>query len=181
VDHLYSLYDALVSINVPTDKARALIDAMERDMGTTLATKPDLQFLRQELRQDIPVLATKAEVSELRQEVGLLRHDMDSLTAGLRKDLDVPGAALRNGLEAQASALRQKFQAHSGAIRKDLDVQSAANGQDLNVLAASMRKDLDVLAASVRKDMELLINGHDRASWVDAGDCVRSAFLLPSG
>jgi uncharacterized small protein (DUF1192 family) len=148
VDHLYSLYDALVSINVPTDKARALIDAMERDMGTTLATKPDLQFLRQELRQDIPVLATEAEVSELRQEVGLLRHDMDSLTAGLRKDLDV---------------------------------QSAANGQDLNVLAASMRKDLDVLAASVRKDMELLINGHDRASWVDAGDCVRSAFLLPSG
>jgi hypothetical protein len=35
-------YDALVSINVPSDKARAVVDAMERDMGTTLATKQDL-------------------------------------------------------------------------------------------------------------------------------------------
>jgi len=49
VDFLYSLYDALVSINVPSDKARAVVDAMERDMSTTLATKQDLAFLRQEL------------------------------------------------------------------------------------------------------------------------------------
>ncbi len=41
MDYLYSLYDALLSINVPGDKARAVVDAMERDMGTTLATKPD--------------------------------------------------------------------------------------------------------------------------------------------
>jgi hypothetical protein len=44
VDYLYSLYDALVSINVPNDKARAVVDAMERDMATTIATKADLQF-----------------------------------------------------------------------------------------------------------------------------------------
>ena len=42
VDYLYSLYDALVSINVPNDKARAVVDAMERDMATTIATKADL-------------------------------------------------------------------------------------------------------------------------------------------
>ena len=46
MDHLYSLYDALVSINVPNDKARAVVDAMERDMTSTLATKSDLQLLR---------------------------------------------------------------------------------------------------------------------------------------
>lgn len=49
VDYLYSLYDALVSINVPADKARAVVDAMERDMGTTLATKVDLQLLRKDM------------------------------------------------------------------------------------------------------------------------------------
>ena len=49
MDYLYSLYDALVSINVPNDKARAVVDAMERDMGMTIATKSDLQLLRQEL------------------------------------------------------------------------------------------------------------------------------------
>ena len=59
MDYLYSLYDALVSINVPNDKARAVVDAMERDMGTTIATKTDLQMLRQEsalLRKDLEML-----------------------------------------------------------------------------------------------------------------------------
>jgi hypothetical protein len=65
VNYLYSLYDALVSINVPNDKARAVVDAMERDMGTTLATKADLQTLRQELeliRKDMQILGTSITV-----------------------------------------------------------------------------------------------------------------------
>ena len=49
MDYLYSLYHALVSIHVPNDKARAVVDAMERDMGTTIATKADLHILRQDL------------------------------------------------------------------------------------------------------------------------------------
>lgn len=62
VDFLYSLYDALVSINVPNDKARAVVDAMERDMGTTLATKADLQILRGELRQEITLVRKDLEI-----------------------------------------------------------------------------------------------------------------------
>jgi len=31
-----ALFDALVSISIPADKARAVVDAMERDMGATL-------------------------------------------------------------------------------------------------------------------------------------------------
>ena len=54
VDFLYSLYDALVSISVPNDKARAVVDAMERDMATTLATKQDLELLAS--KQDLQVL-----------------------------------------------------------------------------------------------------------------------------
>jgi hypothetical protein len=56
----YSLYDALVSISVPSDKARAVVDAMERDMGATLATKQDL-----ELRQELAGVR-----NELKQEIG---------------------------------------------------------------------------------------------------------------
>lgn len=67
MDFLYSLYDALVSINVPSDKARAVVDAMERDMGTTLATKADLQMLRQELIQEIVLV---------RKDMELLRSSM---------------------------------------------------------------------------------------------------------
>ena len=63
----------MVSINVPNDKARAVVDAMERDMGTTIATKADLQLLRQEM-------ATKADVAELRQECALIRKDLEILS-----------------------------------------------------------------------------------------------------
>jgi len=62
MDYLYSLYDALVSINVPNDKARAVVDAMERDMGTTLATKTDLQVLRQEFRQEMTLTRKDLEI-----------------------------------------------------------------------------------------------------------------------
>jgi hypothetical protein len=73
VDYLYSLYDALVSINVPNDKARAVVDAMERDMATTIATKADLQLLR----------------SELHQECALIRKDMEIMATTISTNIIV--------------------------------------------------------------------------------------------
>lgn len=72
MDYLYSLYDALVSINVPNDKARAVVDAMERDMATTIATKSDLQLLRQELRAVI-----NAKFGQLQTETALIRKELE--------------------------------------------------------------------------------------------------------
>jgi len=60
-----SLYDALVSIAVPGDKARAVVDAMERDMGATLATKTDLLLLKQEfdlIRKEMELLRSSMTV-----------------------------------------------------------------------------------------------------------------------
>jgi len=60
-----ALYDALVSIEVPADKARAVVDAMERDMGATLATKTDILLLKQEfnlIRKEIEVLRSSMTV-----------------------------------------------------------------------------------------------------------------------
>jgi hypothetical protein len=82
VDYLYSLYDALVSINVPNDKARAVVDTMERDMGTTIATKADLQLLRQELTS-----LMNSNAAELRQECALIRKDMEVVAANLSTTL----------------------------------------------------------------------------------------------
>ena len=61
-----SLYDALVSIAVPADKARAVADAMERDMGATLATKSLL------LRQELGQLEQKVTL-----ELNLVRKEME--------------------------------------------------------------------------------------------------------
>ena len=93
MNYLYSLYDALVSISVPSDKARAVVDAMERDMGTTLATKQDLDGLKLASRQDLLLL--KQEVvgirTELRQEIEsrytLLDQKIDTLRGDMTRDL----------------------------------------------------------------------------------------------
>src|SRR5262245_58434330 len=64
VDYPFSLYDALLSVSVPNDKARAVVDSMERDMTTVLATKADLLLVK----QDIEHLRT--EFGHIRTEIG---------------------------------------------------------------------------------------------------------------
>jgi hypothetical protein len=83
VDFLYSLYDALVSINVPSDKARAVVDAMERDMGTILATKQDLEFQTLAVKQDVAILR-----GDVKQELAILRSDVKQEIAILRGDME---------------------------------------------------------------------------------------------
>jgi len=96
LDYLYSLYDALVSINVPNDRARAVVDAMERDMGTTIATKSDLQLLRLDM-------ATKSDVVDLRHEVALVRKDLELLSTMMTVRL---GSMLMLGLGLLFAALK---------------------------------------------------------------------------
>ena len=89
VDYLYSLYAALVSINVPNDRARAVVDAMERDMGSTIATKTDLQMLRQEL---VSSVASRDELADVRTDIGVLRQDIGVLRQDIvlvRKDMEL--------------------------------------------------------------------------------------------
>lgn len=47
----FALYQALIAINVPDDKATAVIDALESDMQNQLATKADLADIKAELAQ----------------------------------------------------------------------------------------------------------------------------------
>jgi hypothetical protein len=61
MDHLYSLYDALVSINIPNDRARSVVDAMERDMYDKLATRTDLQHVSAMLSKDIQALELRID------------------------------------------------------------------------------------------------------------------------
>lgn len=109
MNYLYSLYDALVSIGVPSEKARAVVDAMERDMGTTLATKQDLVLLRQEMRQDAQLLTKELAGlrTELRQEIEnrhvLLDQKIDAMQLRLIVKL---GSMIFLGFGATIAALR---------------------------------------------------------------------------
>jgi hypothetical protein len=90
---VYSLYAALVSIHVPDDKARAVIDAMEREMKEKLATRADVENLR---------LATTAEFAAVRSEIGsefrLVRQEMAAMGSSLEKELRIQIAGLQNNL-----------------------------------------------------------------------------------
>lgn len=109
MDYLYSLYDALVSINVPGDKARAVVDAMERDMGTTLATKQDLEALKLAAKQDLDILksdvANRFALLEQKVTADFARVDQRFDTLELKLTVKL-GSMLFIGFGASIAALR---------------------------------------------------------------------------
>jgi len=104
MDYLYSLYDALVSINVPSEKARAVVDAMERDMGTTLATKQDLLLIRQEIENRSTLLSRDVDGlrKEMEKEFAFVRKDMEALRLSMTVRL---GSMLALGLGVTISVI----------------------------------------------------------------------------
>ncbi len=61
------------------------VNAMERDTGTTIATKADLQLLRQEV-----TAAMDQNSAELRQEAALVRKDIEIMSKGTGAGTSVP-------------------------------------------------------------------------------------------
>lgn len=99
---LHSLYDALVGINVPIDKARAVVDVLEPDMLTHLATKSDVDTLRRELRAEFALVRQEA-----RSDIALLRVGTESGFVSLRKDMETGFTAARKDLD-QAIAIQRR-------------------------------------------------------------------------
>jgi hypothetical protein len=124
---LYSLYDALVSIQVPADKARAVVDAMERDMGTTLATK-----------QDLLLLATREDLLQVKQEVALLRQEMKSQGAELRQELKSQSAEFRQELKSQGAVLRQETTSLRTELRQEIENRYVLLDQKIDTLQLRM-------------------------------------------
>ncbi len=54
-----TLYDARVGANVPPDKAKAVVQAMEREMFERLATRQDLQALQSTIAQQLLALESR--------------------------------------------------------------------------------------------------------------------------
>jgi len=57
-----SLYDALVAINIPAEKAKAVVSALEHDMTTALATKDDINTLSKTLSFRIKAQSTEFDL-----------------------------------------------------------------------------------------------------------------------
>jgi hypothetical protein len=96
----YALYDALVSINVPTDKARAVVESLEQDMSTTLATKTDLGTTQLLLKQEIGAVR-----DSLRQEIGAVRDSLKQEIDALRQEAKANRVLLEHKLELLRSSM----------------------------------------------------------------------------
>ena len=110
----FTLYDALLSIDVPAPKARAVIDALEHDMGSTLATKQDIANTKQDIantRQDIAnlALATKQDIANLALAT---KQDIATLALTTKQDL----LLLRQELEHRIDLLQSTITIRLGSI-----------------------------------------------------------------
>lgn len=95
MDVVYSLYDALVSINVPDEKAKAVIDALEREMMDKLATRSDLTHLREMVSRDLEAMNTGAEhrFAEFERKFETFDHKLKELESRLVFKVGVMTAA----------------------------------------------------------------------------------------
>ena len=103
---VYSLYDALVSINVPDAKAKAVIDAMEREMMDKLATKADLNTFRSEV---------SGEFRLVRQEIAATRDSLSKDISAVALDLAHTREFLSRDIQSQA----EKIQALADRTKAD--------------------------------------------------------------
>jgi cell shape-determining protein MreC len=81
-----ALRELAVAVASEPELRLAVINAVLADV----ATKQDLQQIRQELKEEIAQLReeTKEEIAQLRQEIGLLRQHVDSEISQLRRDMN---------------------------------------------------------------------------------------------
>jgi ribosomal protein L29 len=81
-----ALRELAVAVASEPELRLAVINAVLADV----ATKQDLQQIRQELKVEIAQLReeTKEEIAQLRQEIGLLRQHVDSEISQLRRDIN---------------------------------------------------------------------------------------------
>jgi hypothetical protein len=100
---VYTLYDALVSIKVPDDKVKAVIDALEREMMDKIATKADVLHLRDSLSRDINSLARD------------LAGTKDSLSKDIQRDIQVVRSEMEHRFERLESRLTIKLGTVAGA------------------------------------------------------------------
>lgn len=112
-----SLYDALMTVQVPQDKARDVADALESDMTTALASKQDLD-----------------------SQALLLRHDMEAGFALLRQQTKAGFELLRTEFQREIATVRIEFKRDlAEQTTKLILIQGALFAGGLGLLFAALK------------------------------------------
>jgi F0F1-type ATP synthase membrane subunit b/b' len=153
-------YGCTGSINVPGGMARQVVQAMERDMTGELATKSELQNVRNdlhnsiercrgELKADLELLRqeTKADIELLRQET---KADIELLRQETKADID----RLRQETKANIDRLRQETKAEIDLLRQE------TRGEFIKVRLEidQLRQEMHAGFALLRSEMQTMSN-----------------------
>ena len=178
------LYEALASANVPSDQARAVVEALEHEMYTVLATKSDLaasmelfkeQLARYsaEIRQELAEqdgLTRKEFYHQFAESNASVRRELREAVAGLASQEQVASLRAELGLQMSSSVaeLRSELSERmAGLARKDqLATVHAELSERMTLMATRDQvkglvtyEQFDAALTSVRKEMELLRAG----------------------
>ncbi len=113
-----------MSVNIPADKARAVVAALEQEMTTTLATKSDLDHLRDELHATRDLLRQELHATRdaLRSEIIAVGSSVDTLRDSLKQER----AADRESTAKDTKNLEQRLQIKLGyMLAAGLTLQTA--------------------------------------------------------
>jgi hypothetical protein len=100
-----ALYEALIQANVPQPAARRVVDALEADMTSSLATKQDVALLDQRL-------------AALDQRVSTLDERMVERFAAARRELDLRLDGLETRLLVKLGALMTALAGLAVAVQR---------------------------------------------------------------
>lgn len=146
-----NLYDALLGANVPADRARAVVEALEHEMYTVLATKMDLAAQARLFDE---------RLERLRAEI---RADLAREIAGLRLEAQAGDASLRQEMHALRGSLRQEMHALRGSLREEMHALGASlrdelhrGFDELRAADASIREEMRTGLADVRVEIARL-------------------------
>jgi uncharacterized protein YoxC len=116
---LYSLYDALVGINIPPDKAKAVVDALEQDMTTVLATKSDLTNTQLLLKQDIAHFhdSLKQDIASFNQS---LKQEISGVNQSLKQEIANVNGSLRQEMTHRFDLLSERMETLRTSMRVEL-------------------------------------------------------------
>ena len=158
------LYEALAGANVPSDQARAVVEALEHEMYTVLATKSDLAASMELFKEQLARYSAEIR-QEMAEQNGLMRKEFYQQMAEFRAELGGQNASsaavLRSELGGQIAAMATKEMIQGLATKEDLlglatkvELKGLATKEELKGLATQdqltlLRKDMELLRASM--------------------------------
>lgn len=136
-----TLYDALVSINVPGDQARAVVEALEHEMYTALATKADLAHQAQLFSERLERLRLEIRADRL-EDMATLRAEIQAGDGSLGEAIRAGDGSLRDEMRAMRDELRGEIKAVDTALRAEMQ----AGFRKLEASDAAIRVEIAQLA-----------------------------------